>query len=60
MFRTAETINCFALDILKEIFGQVLRIIFNIKKKKIKCIFPTAFFSHKNRNYQVMRNVIKY
>lgn len=44
MFRTAETINCFALDILKEIFGQVLRIIFNIKKKKIKCIFPTVFF----------------
>lgn len=38
MFRTAETINCFALDILKEIFGQVLRIIFNIKKKK------TGFF----------------
>lgn len=44
MFRTAETINCFALDILKEIFGQVLRIIFNIKKKKIKCIFPKFFF----------------
>lgn len=44
MFRTAETINCFALDILKEIFGQVLRIIFNIKKKKIKCIFPDSFF----------------
>lgn len=43
MFRTAETINCFALDILKEIFGQVLRIVFNIKKKKIKCIFPTVF-----------------
>lgn len=47
MFRTAETINCFALDILKEIFGQVL---VNIKKKKIKCIFPTVFlFSQKSK-----------
>lgn len=50
MFRTAETINCFALDILKEIFGQVLRIFFNIKKKKIKCIFPIVFlFSQKSK-----------
>lgn len=49
MFRTAETINCFALDILKEIFGQVLRLFFNIKKKKIKCILTVFLFSQKSK-----------
>lgn len=57
MFRTAETINCFALDIFKEIFGQVLRIFSIFRRKKLHVYFHIPKDTPNATNMRVYQQV---